>query len=244
MKIKKTIVAGCSWADRNYKSRHLPNLDTSWKKWDEYLSESYDWDVINVAKMGSSNDYIINEAIKQIHNNNVERCVVALSDWGRCTLPSGYTINPMTSLVQPKDKPKNPQAVKFFETYSFNHHMHKQIVKDTLFKLYCLIDLCEMKNIEVIVIQMIDSIENFQLFCSNKEYVNLNNMMLDDPYFEKIEESNAKIMGWPFVKDIGGFNIKHLLEKGEDWAISKDDRHPNAEGHKEIANIIMKWYDK
>ena len=247
MKTRKTIVAGCSWADRKYKSRHLPDLDTSWKKWDEYVGESYGWDIINVGLSGASNDVIFEKALKAIYNNDVERCIICLSEWGRFITPSGWVGNPMTALIDPRAKPKNEEIVKFLELFPFNHGMQRQRVRNILFDLYKLIDICDMKNIEVVVVQMIDSIENFQLFCSNKEYVDLNNMMLDDPYFERVEESNAKIMGWPFVKDLGGYNVQNLLQKGghgESLVISTYDRHPNEKGHKEISNIFMKWYDK
>ena len=90
-KNKKTIVSGCSWTDRNFFSWQHPEMDTSWKKWDEHVGEYYGWDIINVGKSGASNDFIIDSTLDIMYNvgyTEVERCILALSQWQRFTLPN------------------------------------------------------------------------------------------------------------------------------------------------------------
>ena len=224
----KTIVTGCSWTDRNYKSHHLPDIDTSWKKWDEHLGDSYGWDIINVGQSGAGNDYILDRALEVIHDNdsfeggsNIERCVVALSEWARCMLPNGVGVNPglMTSVfndngeLHPRKLKLNHQtALKFFEVYPFDERFQKQRVKDNLYKIYRFIDTCNDK----------DRIE--QLIRDNH---------------------NVKIMGWPFNPPMGGSCMLDDLQKemkNGTWAIDTTDGHPNAMGHEVISNLFMKWY--
>ena len=262
----KTIVTGCSWTDRNYKSHHLPDIDTSWKKWDEHLGDSYGWDIINVGQSGAGNDYILDRALEVIHDNdsfeggsNIERCVVALSEWARCMLPNGVGVNPglLTSVfddngeMHPRKLKLNHQtALKFFEVYPFDERFQKQRVKDNLYKIYRFIDTCNDKDIEVIIFQMIPALEAFKDFCSTKEWLILNNMLLNDPYFARIEQlikdnHNVKIMGWPFNPPMGGSCMLDDLEKemkNGTWAIDTTDGHPNAMGHEVISNLFMKWY--
>lgn len=255
MKSKKTIVSGCSWTDRNYSSWQHPEMDTSWKKWDEHVGEYYNWDIVNVGKSGACNNYIIDSTLDVMYNigyTEVERCILALSQWQRFSVANQKFVNP--NLLKWPDKHNvrgNEKAVEFLNLYPFDHYFHHCRIHDILFNLYRFIDICVTKNIEVVVLQMIPGLEDFQNFNSKNDYFRLINNMLSNPYFTKIEvesnrNKNIKIMGWPFSKDMGGFHIKNLLDEripNDEWKISKEDHHPSAEGNKEIANIFTEWYD-
>lgn len=253
MKSKKTIVSGCSWTDRNYSSWWHPELDTSWKKWDEHVGEHYGWDIINVGTSGAGNDVIIDRALDMIYNignTDVDRCILALSQWQRFSLPNNKFINP--NLLKWKDKKRPIRSTEeLMKLHPFNDHFHACMVNNILFMLYRFIDICIIKNIEVIIVQMISSTENFKAFTSDSMYYNLNNRMLTNPYFTKIEveannNKNVKLLGWPFSTDLGGLNIKYLLDKRmpkDRWKVSNQDGHPSAEGNKEIANIFTEWYN-
>lgn len=254
-KNKKTIVSGCSWTDRNFSSWQHPEMDTSWKKWDEYVGEYYGWDIINVGKCGASNDFIIDSTLDVMYNvgyTEVERCILALSQWQRFTLPNRGFINPNLLKWPDKQMPNQTLAKQFFELYPFNNHFHTCRVEDVLFMLYRFIDICITKNIEVVVLQMIPGLEGFKDFNKKTDnYFRLNNNILANSYFNKIEveasnNKNIKLLGWPFNTDLGGLNIQHLLNTRmpkDKWKISNQDHHPSAEGNKEIANIFTEWYD-
>lgn len=253
-KNKKTIVSGCSWTDKNFTSLHHPEMDTSWKKWNDYVGEYYGWDVINVGRSGACNDYIIDSTLDVMYNigyTDVERCILALSQWQRFSIPNRAFINP-NLLKWPDNHTKQPQAAEFFKIYPFNSHFHNCRVEDILFMLYRFLDICLTKNIEVVILQMIPGIEGFKdLNKKPANYFKLNNTILTNPYFTKIEveasnNKNVKILGWPFNTDMGGLNIQHLLNERmpkDKWKISDQDGHPSAEGNKEIANIFTEWYD-
>ena len=55
-------------------------------------------------------------------------------------------------------------------------------------------------------------------------------------------------IGWPIIKNIGGFCIKDIFNKhdpeGINLRISSEDTHPNTEGHKLIAEGFYDEYKK
>ena len=251
--MSKTIVTGCSWTDRNYRSRFHPELDTSWKKWDEYVADEYKWNIVNVGQSGAPNDYMLDRAIESFYEHNVERCVVALSEWGRIMLPNGLGANPSIFLrnsVHPL-KINQKKALDFFKVYPFDLHFQKQRINDNLYKLYRFIDICVEKDIEVIMFQMLHSIELFKELGTIKEWIELNNVMMDNKYFNKIEDlletnNKVKVLGWPFVHDLGGLCVNHVFDNHKDskqWIISDDDGHPNEKGHEVIAKLFIEWYN-
>ena len=253
MKMTKTLVTGCSWTDRNYKSRFHPEIDTSWKKWDEYVGDLFGWDILNVAESGASNDRMLNRALESIYENDIERCVVGLTEWCRFTLPNNIVANTNLFLRDKTYtlKPNQQRALDFFKIYPFDTPFQKQLIQNNLFEIYRFIDICIHKNIEVIMFQMLNSLELYKYFCSDKEWIELVDVMMSNKYFNKIEKMlennyNVKVLGWPFVQDLGGETINGLFQNHKDeinWLISSIDGHPNEKGHKQIAKIFTGWYN-
>ena len=52
------------------------------------------------------------------------------------------------------------------------------------------------------------------------------------------EIPKATFLGWPIIKSIGGKCVDDYLTKDEKYVISKEDRHPNAKGHIQIAKHL------
>ena len=70
--------------------------------------------------------------------------------------------------------------------------------------------------------------------------------IIRSPYLDYIEKNiGDKFIGWPIMHEIGGYSIDHIIDKkdpeGIKLRISQDDSHPNAAGHKFIAEVL---YDK
>ena len=70
--------------------------------------------------------------------------------------------------------------------------------------------------------------------------------ILKSPYLDYIEKNiGDKFVGWPIMSEIGGYSIDNILDKEDParlkYRISEDDTHPNAAGHKFIAEFL---YDK
>jgi len=71
-------------------------------------------------------------------------------------------------------------------------------------------------------------------------------IFLNSKIFDEIDEK--KFIGWPIMREIGGYNVIDMLDKLDpertQLRISKEDHHPNAEGHKIIAQEIYNAYEK
>ena len=58
--------------------------------------------------------------------------------------------------------------------------------------------------------------------------------LLDNLFIDKIDEDS--FIGWPPIKELGGFNFMDILQTN--YNISEEDKHPNAEGQKVIAEFL------
>jgi hypothetical protein len=71
-------------------------------------------------------------------------------------------------------------------------------------------------------------------------------IFLNSKIFDEIDEK--KFIGWPIMREIGGYNVIDMLDKLDpertQLRISKEDHHPNAEGNKIIAQEIYNAYEK
>ena len=69
--------------------------------------------------------------------------------------------------------------------------------------------------------------------------------MLNSKIFDEINEE--KFIGWPILKELGGYNVGNMLDKidpeRKELRISNEDVHPNAKGHKIIAQEIYDSYE-
>jgi len=70
--------------------------------------------------------------------------------------------------------------------------------------------------------------------------------MLSSKIFDEINED--KFIGWPIFWGIGGHNVGDMLDKldpkRENLRVSVTDSHPNAKGHKVVAEEIYNAYEK
>ena len=249
----KTVVAGCSWTTRKYVSRQCPEIDTTFEKWDQIVARQYGWDTINTATVGAPNALIIKRALDAIHTTqSVERCVIALSEWGSFLLPDGHIANPilLTTTQSPDEAPKLTTQRRLYDLYPYNHKMHVRRVQDLLFTIHSFIDTCVLKGIEVVMLQTIPAIESFKPFCTADEYEKLCEVLLEDPYLALIRElvannDTVQILGDPFALEDG--TVMHALHKLADepfdWTIKPPlDYHPNGRGHRLIADVFIEGY--
>jgi hypothetical protein len=71
---------------------------------------------------------------------------------------------------------------------------------------------------------------------NRKNFYNLSKYLIDRPH------PISNFIGWPIVSDIGGFSFDDKLE--DHHRLSDEDTHPNASGHKLIAEIFYNEYEK
>lgn len=246
---KKTnvVVSGCSFTDPRFVSKVYPDYDCNFSRWPDYVGDYYDWNIINVARSGAGNDYLIENALNAIFTNNkIDKCVLALTEWHRFHVLR-YLYNPKLYFHFKEDS-------GFFEGWKtpYNKYHESYLTEKTLFLLKIMIEICEARDIELIVFQIIRP-------ASGNEYLSfreLGNVLVKSPHFHSIEKhlkQNPKLhfLGWPFYEELLGYNFdkKHLWNRGEDgmlpaWRIGPEDYHPNALGHKLLAKSFIEEYEE
>ena len=228
------IATGCSFTDGAQRRYIQRNIDV----WPDVVSNFMDWDLINVGKAGSGNDYICNAAIDAILENN-DRDIVVMALWSNATRLDFFdkdacviVPNEYKSRVDEIARP----ALHKDEIIEFNKIIHelnylpsiKWIIKHTIRNIWILNTLCKFNNIKII----------------NSRYLNF--LPLQGRYFDD-EFLNNQIHELYFKDGIitkEDLNLSTILGRDE-YCISKFDRHPNKRGHELIGhNFIEKYREK
>lgn len=94
---KYILAVGDSFTDRDFQSLAYPDYDCSYKKWPELLANKLNCDVVNIAKCGVANEYIVNSAIDWIadHHENIRVVVAGFTEAWRFNLYGHHSINPI-----------------------------------------------------------------------------------------------------------------------------------------------------
>lgn len=228
------IASGCSFTDSLQARYTNLRIDT----WPDVVSDFMDWDIINVGKAGSGNDYICNAAIDAILENN-DRDLIVMVLWSNATRVDFFdkdacviVPNEYKSRVNEIARP----ALHKDEIIQFNKILHelnylpsiKWIIKHTIRNIWILNTLCKFNNIKII----------------NSRYLNF--LPLQGRYFDD-EFLNNQIHELYFKDGIitkEDLNLSTILGRDE-YCLSKEDRHPNQKGHNLIAhNFIEKYREK
>mgnify|MGYP006081368751 FL=1 len=219
---KILLVSGCSYTDKNFESVFHPDLDTSWTKWPELLAEKLNMNCVNLGYCGSGNDYVHSSLLDYIvkNNNNLGLVIPA---WTRVVRRSYTKLN-----------------VRFNLRWDTHGDMN-YFIKRSLRYYYTFQQVCKTLNIPFKQMHMLEPYKsaigeeqskNTGKYTTRKEAIK---MFMLNSYFDKIDEKN--FIGWPVEPMLGGFSMWDKLDQNTHF-ISKEDRHPNAEGQKVIAETI------
>jgi len=219
---KILLVSGCSYTDKNFESIFHPNLDTSWTKWPELLAEKLNMNCVNLGYSGSGNDYVYSSLLDYIVKDNNDIGLV-ISGWTRVVRRS-YT----------KDNLR-------FNLRWDTHGDMNYFIKRSLRYYYTFQQVCKSLNIPFKQIHILDpyksaigeeKVKNPSNYTTREEAIK---MFMSNSYFDKIDEKY--FIGWPVEPKLGGFSMWDKLDNNKHF-ISEEDRHPNAEGQKIIAETI------
>jgi len=223
--VKKLIVSGCSYTDKNFTSIFHPELDTSWTKWPELLADKLEMECVNLGYCGSGNDYIYSSLLDYIVNTPKEEIGLVIAGWTRAVRRS-YTEN----------------NIRFNLRWDTHGDMHYFILRSIRY-YYSLQTICEKLNIPYKQIHILDPYESAlgeerrnkpRNYTSKPDAIKT---FMNNSYFNKIDDTH--FIGWPVEPKLGGFSAWDKLE--EKHFISELDRHPNAEGQQIIMETI---YDR
>jgi len=244
--MKYLIVSGDSNTEANFESISHPGWDFSYKKWPELLAEKLGMKVINVAGGGQGNEYIYttlrNEIVKIEDKSQIGLVIAAWSQAPRKDFKIGR-LKPWTSL-----RTDTHGNLPWWVERSLGFYLDFQI-------------LCERYNIPYVQFQMIELFEHYFAGYPSQTEIHYGadpneqkkypgNEKLDKKYilksimdYEK-KLDISKFMGWPPVKELGGWRFKDHLdlwdEKDSPMRVSTLDNHPNELGHIAVCDKLIK----
>ena len=251
---KILLTAGCSYTDKNFQS-----LDTTaanrggWSMWPELMSAELNLQCVNVAKSGISNDTIFNNLMDAIveYGDKIDTVAVMWTTGDR--IPFFYeTIIPlaelhirnMTNRSDDLDRwmdnrPAGNAVLEFFDNPKFDmNKMLEHCMVSTLRKMYELIQVCKVNNYKLVMAQGPAYFDETP-FGSKVDKVS---PFINNQYFNQLEKHRDKIIGWPLLSDLGGWDLDLRRAAYQDTTVSEKDYHPNAFGQKIFADLFIgKW---
>ena len=261
---KKLIVSGDSVTDIQFRSSWHPELDTSWRKWPEYIAEYLDMELVCLARGGQGNTFVYSTLLDEITKTPKEEIGYVIAAWSQGQRRE-YQINYIESAHDRRmDKtPAGPQG-----PYSSNHkHSWTSWAHDkttrvewqtrrSLREMQSLQILCERYDLPYRQLQTGHLFEDWYdgdtLSTGHRDSKKKNRnsvhkcLSIIESYDQVL--NTDKFIGWPISKFIGGFSMQNKI-LGETkkeihdrkLVISKTDGHPNAKGQKAIADFLIKF---
>ena len=255
--MEKILVSGDSWSDPNYKSKVNPDYKNTFT-WSDMLKG----DVTNISISGLDNVSIINNALQAIYENKPDRVIIALSCWSRYSMPN-YIMHPLflfdvalktKSIDNYKyDKKQYTRTLRHLadmmntttedvdNVYEFVIHFIKNyipmFVSNTCLALQNIIHICDLLKIKLHIFQTFSAFS-----CAvdkNDNRVAFEKELISSDLFLDLWDSNADLIGYPWIPSAGGFTVHSTLCRKKD-ILGNGDGHPNQSGHKKIGE----WFNE
>lgn len=239
----KILVAGDSYTDPDFISAYVGKID--WPLWGEIVAKELNAKIHYAAKMGKSNEWMINETTRMIHKEKYDVVIMALTQWERITDMWGNNIN-LTLLLADKETWKMAEGyaeptTTLYKDKSFLVLNYSEIVNKNLTLLHHLITSCVYTNTKLAVFQLLNSVWKYKdgglrikkaLF----EPKNMDLFMQIQTMLKKHSDT-ITFDGWPFIEIIGGseFSKENLCN----LKIGNGDGHPNKFGQEAIAEYVL-----
>jgi hypothetical protein len=261
---KKLIAIGCSFTEHYLSSITTPDFDYNFPRWPQHLADKLDMECVNLGQCGSGNKYILSKIVDTVlTEKNIGLVVVMWSQFQRLDFEYSSTEWMQINLDLDIDQTKIDWDYKQ-KNFKELHNPHSAI-QDAL-RTFILAEKL-LKDIPHLYIQGPDAVS----FYSTKKLLTDDNyreskqkrvdtgtflyptfiikLFFLSSYFDYVEKNlSEKFIGWPIMQELGGYSVTNILDKLDpertQLRISKEDIHPNAEGHKIIAQEIYNAYEK
>jgi hypothetical protein len=256
---KHIYACGCSYTQKNWFKTQSDKKIGGWPMWPEILGKHLNLPVVNLAKGGMGNDYILAMSMRYILENykNIELVAIAWSQSSRYMLYDKHHFNPSVWLEgDPQDwntETGNPGYRHYENPYSYSqflmNHINSRGELNTLASryvrhVYTLQKLCEVLNVKYV---FAGALRPLQLY----EWRQLDNFneKKELQSFTKVDNfydiNIANTIGWPFQEELGG---KTLTSSDDFFPYGKNrvnnDSHPDENGQRIIAQQYIDHYEK
>ena len=233
MSRKKLIAIGCSFTRDTFNViDQRPGYD--FHVWPTLLSEKLDMDCLNLGKGGQGNEYISSKLIDTILSEKKEDIGLVVLMW------SGW--QRMDYLDIEGEWKKVVRKGPVWDIILKYNNAHNATMKSLR---HFLIAQKLLEDIPYLMVQGIGPVYLDEFIERKSKHIWLQSF-LNSKIFDEIDEK--KFIGWPILKRIGGYTINNMLDKIDpernQLRISSEDTHPNAEGHKIIAQEVYDAYEK
>ena len=239
MSRKKLIAIGCSYTKMSRK-KSLAAIGN--RHWPEYLAEKLDMNCVNLGAAGQGNEYILSKLIDTVlSEKNIGLVVLMWSEWIRQDFqdPANgwYFFHPHKDKSRKERYPIDLKSRNSILQYNDPYNLTMKSLR------YFLMSQMLLKDIPYLMIQGTNPLQNMNEKTAFKLVIAA---MVESKIFNEINPD--QFIGWPILKQIGGYTINDMLDKIDpernQLRFSVEDTHPNAEGHKIMAQEIYNAYEK
>ena len=236
---KKLIAIGCSYTSHYLTSYLSPNLNFDFPRWPQHLADMLDMECVNLGKTGAGNDYILAKTVDvTLKEKNIGLVVLMWSEWRRVGFQCHTDFNRWTNIT---DHDRGEDWLKDGRKYILEKQNKFHATRNTMRTF-----IHAEKNLSDIPYMFL---QGTQVIFNNEWHSRRGaaNEILTRPYLDYIENNiSDKFIGWPLMSEIGGYCIDDILDKKDPsrskFRISITDTHPNAAGHKFIADFLYEQY--
>lgn len=252
---KLLIVSGDSYTAKDFTAAMNPDYDCSFTKWPELLAEKLNMKCVNLAKVGGGNEFIystILDKINMIENKkDIGLVLVGWTQAQRKDFQTGYKFETW----------RNRRIDSNGDIFGWTRKSIRNFINLQL--------LCENFDLPYKQFQMINLYEDFieglkpshrqiieEGYSTDYRFTYSGNKFEDKIKLFNITTKYENILntknflGWPILKELKGYVVANTVLKTKinnldvwnpNLIISNLDNHPNAQGHKKIAEFI---YDR
>jgi len=258
---KKLIAIGCSYTEHYLNNPMSPDFDHNFPRWPQHLADKLDMECVNLGQCGLGNKYILSKIVDTVlTEKNIGLIVLMWSEWMRQDFQDSanawYSFHPHRDNSETEKYPIDSKSRNSILQYNNTYDVTIKSLR------YFLIAQMLLKDIPYLMIQGTSPLD--QRFFLSRQNETLSDLlkhrrknrrdtlrlatkaMIDSKIFDEIDEK--KFIGWPILKQIGGYTINDMLDKIDpernQLRFSVEDTHPNAEGHKIMAQEIYNAYEK
>jgi len=218
-----------------------PDFDHNFPRWPQHLADKLDMECVNLGRCGAGNQQISSKLIDTVlSEKNIGLVVLMWSEWMRQDFqdPANgwYSFHPHRDNSETEKYPIDSKSRNSILQYNNTYDVTMKSLR------HFLIAQMLLKDIPYLMIQGPVPVSDIGEHWKKA----LPTPMINSKIFDEINPD--QFIGWPILKQIGGYTVIDILNKVDperkQLRISDEDSHPNAEGHKIIAQEIYNAYKK
>ena len=258
---KKLIAIGCSFTEHYLNNPMSPDFDHNFPRWPQHLADKLDMECVNLGQCGVGNKYILSKIVDTVlTEKNIGLVVLMWSEWMRQDFQdpanAWYSFHPHRDNSETEKYPIDSKSRNSILQYNNTYDVTMKSLRHFLIAQMLLKDIpyLMIQGTSPLARRFFLSRQNERLFglvqdrrINRRDTFRLAmKAMIDSKIFDEIDEK--KFIGWPILEQIGGYTINDMLDKIDpernQLRVSAEDTHPNAEGHKIMAQEIYNAYEK